>query len=138
MRFHHLDGFFNFTILICVKNGLMLVINLRLNYRLFAVLIGKDRNSAAQAFGGFGQAGIAAVAVKNEMKFIGAAVPGFSITCFCGFSSAFQNQFRLGEQLFLFRGSGGVADGKAVQVAHERINFPKIVGGKADDVDADI
>ena len=47
MRFHHLDGFFNFTILIRVEDSLMFIINLRLDSGFLAVLVGKDGNSAA-------------------------------------------------------------------------------------------
>ena len=79
MCFHHLDGVFNIAIFVSLKNSQM------------AVLVGKNRNPASQPFGGLCKSGVVAVAVKNEMEFVGIPVPGSHISGFGSSTFLFQN-----------------------------------------------
>lgn len=77
MSFHHLDGFFCFTVLVSSENCFMFGINARLDGGFLAVLVGKNGNAAFEAFGRLGESGIVAIAVEDQVKIIGAVVPGF-------------------------------------------------------------
>ena len=61
-------------------------INARLDGGFLAVLVGKNGNAAFEAFGRLGESGIVAIAVEDQVKIIGAVVPGFYVPAFCGFA----------------------------------------------------
>ena len=92
MSFHHLDGFFCFTVLVSSENCFMFGINARLD--------GKNGNAAFEAFGRLGESGIVAIAVEDQVKIIGAVVPGFYVPAFCGFAPFGKNRGHFGFQLF--------------------------------------
>ena len=85
MSFHHLDGFFCFTVLVSSENCFMFGINARLDGGFLAVL---------------GESGIVAIAVEDQVKIIGAVVPGFYVPAFCGFAPFGKNRGHFGFQLF--------------------------------------
>mgnify|MGYP000364553966 CR=1 FL=1 len=68
MSFHHLDGFFCFTVLVSSENCFMFGINARLDGGFLAVLVGKNGNAAFEAFGRLGESGIVAIAVEDQVK----------------------------------------------------------------------
>ena len=80
MCFHHADGFFNLPVFVGIKDCMMFVVDLCLDAGFLAVLVGENRDSASQSVGGFGQLGVVAVAVEDQMKCIGAVAPGFGIS----------------------------------------------------------
>ena len=100
MSFHHLDGFFCFTVLVSSENCFMFGINARLDGGFLAVLVGKNGNAAFEAFGRLGESGIVAIAVEDQVKIIGAVVPGFYFPAFCGFAPFGKNRGHFGFQLF--------------------------------------
>ena len=67
MSFHHLDGFFCFTVLVSSENCFMFGINARLDGGFLAVLVGKNGNAAFEAFGRLGESGIVAIAASRPL-----------------------------------------------------------------------
>lgn len=55
---------------------------------------------AFEAFGRLGESGIVAIAVEDQVKIIGAVVPGFYVPAFCGFAPFGKNRGHFGFQLF--------------------------------------
>ena len=53
-----------------------------------------------EAFGRLGESGIVAIAVEDQVKIIGAVVPGFYVLAFCGFAPFGKNRGHFGFQLF--------------------------------------
>ena len=78
----------------------MFGINARLDGGFLAVLVGKNGNAAFEAFGRLGESGIVAIAVEDQVKIIGAVVPGFYVPAFCGFAPFGKNRGHFGFQLF--------------------------------------
>ena len=72
----------------------------RLDGGFLAVLVGKNGNAAFEAFGRLGESGIVAIAVEDQVKIIGAVVPGFYVPAFCGFAPFGKNRGHFGFQLF--------------------------------------
>lgn len=60
----------------------------------------KNGNAAFEAFGRLGESGIVAIAVEDQVKIIGAVVPGFYVPAFCGFAPFGKNRGHFGFQLF--------------------------------------
>ena len=53
---------------------------------MLTITVGKNGNAAFEAFGRLGESGIVAIAVEDQVKIIGAVVPGFYVPAFCGFA----------------------------------------------------
>lgn len=136
MCFHHLDGFFNIAIFVSLKNSQMFLIDPSLDHGFPAVLVGKNRNPASEPFGGLCKSGVVAVTVKNEMEFVGIPVPGLHISGFGSCTFLFQNLCDLCLLFFLIRRGRSITDRQSVKVSHKSIDFPEIIGSKADHPDA--
>ena len=100
MSFHHGEGVFFLNRVVKSENFLIFGIKSGGDCGLRGVLVGKNGNAAFEAFGRLGESGIVAIAVEDQVKIIGAVVPGFYVPAFCGFAPFGKNRGHFGFQLF--------------------------------------
>ena len=78
----------------------MFGINARLDGGFLAVLVGKNGNAAIATIPDSPSLPNASKAVEDQVKIIGAVVPGFYVPAFCGFAPFGKNRGHFGFQLF--------------------------------------